>query len=101
MNPATAEILETLLHRFVMLESSHPRTWDDFYHFIVFAHSKRIGWGHREVWRRLVDYGLSEPKAERYSEIYWHGRCVLQVRNQPSRRYAYAKWMRGGASRLT
>ena len=97
----TVEMLDRLLRRFVMLESSHPRTWDDFYHFIALAHSRRIGWGYREVWRRLRDYGLADRKAQMYSEIYWHSRCVLQVSRHISKQYVYAKWLRSSDSRLT
>ena len=95
------ETIDTLLRRFVYLESSHPRTWDDFYHVVVMMHARRLGWGYGELRERMIGYGLPREKAQRYSEIYWHCRCVLHVRGHFSERYAYTNWKRAGATRLT
>lgn len=92
---------EDFLRGFAHIESSHPRSWDLFYRFILRAHAKRKGWGYLDVRDRLVKHGLSEEKATMYSEVYWHGRCVLHLRKRHGKRYAYADWVRKGATRLT
>ncbi len=98
---AQPDAIDRLLRRFTYIESSHPRSWDCFYRIVVMMHGRRIGWGHGEFRERLVQYGLPQAKAEMYSEIYWHCRCVLHLRGHFGERDAYANWKRIGATRLT
>ena|SRR5437867_1525510 len=94
--------VDRLLRRFAYLESAHPRSWGLFYRIVVMMHARRISWGHERLRERLVEYGLPRVRAEMYSEIYWHSRCVLHTRSHLREPNAsYAKWIRGGASRLT
>ena len=82
--------------------SSHPRVWVRLYQFIAVAHARNKGWSHTEIRQRLIGCGVPEAKATEYSEIYWHGRCILYVRSHPQQRITnYIGWLRSGASRLT
>ena len=81
--------------------SSHPRVWNSLYRFIAISHARNKGANHLDLRRRLVEFGLPEAKAIEYSEIYWHGRCILYVRSHPYKRFDYLGWVRKGTSCLT
>jgi len=95
-----SDLVEFALFRYVRLRhgdsASHPHDWDRFYKFVVLAHRRRKGWDAHDVKARMIRYGLSGEKATAMAHIYWHCRCVLQVRSQRRNRVEYAHWMRSG-----
>lgn len=84
--PAPTDLVERALWQYAYLAhgsgASHPLDWRRFYKFVVFAHNRRKGWDVGEVKSRLIRYGFSKEKALEMAEVYWHGRCVLRIRNR-------------------
>jgi hypothetical protein len=98
------DCVEDFLRRMVVvgLASENSYAWNRFYHFIGLAHSYRRKWDSHDVKKMLVKYGVPADKAEMFSEVYWHGRCVLYNRDHFDRyRPQYAKWVRSGSARVT
>jgi hypothetical protein len=59
------------------LSSENRLDWNNFYMFIALAHSHRRRWDHHDVMEMLVEYGVQKDQAKMFSEVYWHGRCLL------------------------
>lgn len=96
--PVRIKSTEQALARFAVLAnkaSLHPYDWNRFYAFVSIAHQFRSRWNHLEVAAKLKTYGFSDARARELSEIYWHGRCVLQMRKADFRRAEYSRWSSG------
>jgi HD superfamily phosphohydrolase YqeK len=86
----------------VGLASESLCDWNRFYRFIALAHAHRKRWNHQDVKQMLVQYGIPERQAKMFSEVYWHGRCVLyNVQHFSSRRPRCADWVRQDGGVLT
>ncbi len=96
IGPAPTDTVERALWQYAGLadgsNASHPLDWKRFYRFVVLAHVRRKGWDVGEVKSRLVKYGFPSRKALEMAEVYWHGRCVLRIRNRWSQG-DYAGWL--------
>lgn len=94
--PAPSDAVERALWQYALLahgsNASHPLDWRRFYKFVVLAHLRRKGWDVGGVKSRLMKYGFSKELALEMAEIYWHGRCVLRVRNRWSQG-DYSDWL--------
>lgn len=104
MKPQEHDRVEGVLKRIVRLglASELAQDWNRFYKFIALAHAHRRGWDHHDVREMLVRYGIAEGKARMFSEVYWHGRCLLYSRDHFSTvRPEYAGWVRKGGTLLT
>ena len=97
--------IEDALRRFALLANKsapHPRDWHRFYDFIVNAHRRRIGWDSFEIVARLKALGFDDRHAREFAEAYWHGRCVLHLRNARGLwTTLYRLWMRKSGTPLT
>jgi hypothetical protein len=95
---------EFMLFRFAELANKnalHPFDWKRFYEFIIFAHSKRVGWDPYDVQDRVKQYGFDEAKSEMLAWAYWHCRCALHLRKSRSAVDSYKGWMRKGGTPWT
>jgi len=94
-----ADAVERALWQYALLahgsNASHPLDWRRFYKFVVLAHVRRKGWDVAEVKSRLLRYDFSPEKALEMAEIYWHGRCLLRIRNRWSQG-DYSGWLGKG-----
>jgi hypothetical protein len=103
-NELPQRTVEYRLSRFATIaneRSPHPLDWKRFYEFVVFAHSRRIGWDAYDVQRMLIGYGFSRKKAEELAVAYWHGRCILDMRKPQTATQSYRRWMRNGGTPWT
>ena len=104
LGSAPDDLVERALWQYAGLahgnRASHPLDWRRFYSFVVLAHNRRKGWDVSEVKSRLVKYGFPPEKALEMAEVYWHGRCVLRIRNGRSQG-DYCGWLGKGGTRWT
>jgi hypothetical protein len=82
------------------LSSENLKDWNRFYIFIARAHAYRRRWDHHDVMEMLVEYGVQKDQAKMFSEVYWHGRCLLSNQGDP-RRPQYRNWMRADGTPLS
>ena len=96
--------IKAFLRRIVKqgLASESLQDWNRFYMFIARAHARRKRWDHHDVEGMLVQYGVPKGQAKMFSEVYWHGRCVLyNVHHFDELRPQYAGWASGHGAPLT
>lgn len=76
----------------------HPLDWKRFYIFIQACHegNTKLLWG--ELERLLIDNGFPEENASSLSNIYYHGRNLLESR--VNLHYVYNRTMNKSSSHL-